>query len=155
MVKKVFVTLEKFKNLKQEIKILKTKERKDIADKLSEYRDSVDLVEDTSYTDLLQEQADLEEKITEIEGLLETASIIKESKAASKVRVGSTVVIRAVGSQKKTKIQIVGSVDADPEKNSISNESPLGTTLLGRKKDDIVELELPTGTIKYKIVDIL
>jgi len=155
MVKKVFVTLEKFKNLKQEIKILKTKERKDIADKLSEYRDSVDLVEDTAYTDLLQEQADLEEKITEIEGLLETASIIKESKAASKVRVGSTVVIRAVGSQKKTKIQIVGSVDADPEKNSISNESPLGTTLLGRKKDDIVELELPTGTIKYKIVDIL
>ncbi len=151
--KKVFITLEKFKSLKQEVKNLKLIDRKVIADKLSQYRDSVDLSEDSSYADVLLEQANLEEKIDEIEEVLENASIIKERKSG-KVRLGSTVVLKGIGHSKKVIFKIVGPVDADPLNHAISNESPLGKALIGKKKDEIVQVSIPTGINKYKIIDI-
>lgn len=150
---KIFITVEKFRSLRQKVKDLKTKHRKAIADKLSEYRDSVDLMEDSSYTDLLQTQADLEEEIQDLEGVLLQAKIIKEKKSKT-IRLGSSVVIQKSGNGRKIPIKLVGSFDADPLDHTVSNESPLGMALLGKKKGDTVEITTPTGKNTYKILDV-
>jgi len=150
---KTFVTLERFKDLKQEIKNLKSIGRKKIADKLSQFRDSVDLIEDSSYNEILLEQANLEGRIEELEHVLEQATIIRERKS-SKIRVGSTVVVRQSGNSKKVTLKIVGSIDADPAIFAISNECPLGQALLGKKKNEHIEIAAPNGTVKYTILEI-
>lgn len=150
---KVYITLEKFKLLKQHVKELKSIKRKDIADKLSQFRDSVDLVEDSSYTEILQEQAHLEEEIDQIEFLMQNASIIKERKSV-KIRLGSLVTMTNMLNRRKLQCKIVGPFDVDPINNDISHESPLGKALIGKRKGDIVEIAIPSGISKYKILEI-
>ncbi len=149
---KTYLTKERFEELKTELQRLKIEGRMEIADRLKKSKDYGDLSENSEYSDAKDAQAKLETKIFEIEESLKEAVIIKKSLNKDIVGVGSTV-----EAQKGLKIvvyTIVGSSESNPGNSLISNESPLGRAFLGRKSGDIVEMDAPSGKIKYKILKI-
>lgn len=149
---KTYLTKERYEELKEGLHRLKTEGRAEIADRLKKSKDYGDLSENSEYSDAKDAQAKLEMKIAELEELLKEVVIIKKNSNKDIVGVGSTV-----EAQKGIKIfsyTIVGSSESKPEANLISNESPLGRAFLGRKAGDTVEMEVPAGKIKYKIIKI-
>jgi transcription elongation factor GreA len=154
MVGKLFkLTKEGITELDAERETL-VKARADVADAIKTAREFGDLSENAEYQAARQQQERNEGRISELEYILANAEVIKVTKGDTKVRIGSTVLLRgATGKEKK--FQIVGTVEADPLEGKISDESPIGQALLGKKEGDDVEIKTPAETTTYKIVDIL
>ncbi len=127
-------------------------ERGPIAERIKTAREFGDLAENAEYSAARQEQERTESRIAEIENILQNVKIIQKPKGDSKVQLGSTVKLKGNGATKE--FQVVGTVEADPMNGKISDESPIGQALLGKKEGDTVEIKTPADTISYKIVDI-
>ena len=146
MQRDVLLTPEGLDKLKDEIEHLSTVKRREVAERIKEAREFGDISENSEYDDAKNEQAMLEARIASLEEKLRSASVIKASELDSNVvRVGSLVSVKDEGSGKSLKYTIVGSTEANPSENRLSNESPVGKGLLGRKKGDTVKVTLPNG----------
>lgn len=129
-----------------------TAKRPAIADAIKSARELGDLAENAEYQAALAEKDRNENRISEIETILQSVEIIKKPRGDSKVQLGSLVKLKGAGKTKE--FQIVGTVEADPLSGKISDESPIGQALLGKQENDAVEINTPDGTTTYKIVDI-
>ena len=155
MAKAIKVTDEGLKKLQDELEHLKTEGRKDIAEKIKVARGYGDLSENSEYDDAKNEQAKIEARIVELEAMLKNVEIIKDIKGAAKtVVVGVKVTVYDEEFDEEDEYHVVGSTEADPANNRISDESPVGRALIGHKVGDIVAVEAPAGEIKLKIVKI-
>ena len=155
MEKKIRLTDEGLKKLKDELENLKTKGRADIAEKIKIARGYGDLSENSEYDEAKNEQSKIEARIVEIEAMLKNVEIISDVKGKSKtVILGSKVKILDVEFEEECEYRIVGSAEADPAAGLISDESPVGKALLGHKVGDIVFAEAPAGEIEFKILAI-
>ena len=155
MDKKVVLTYEGIKALEEELKVLKVEKRKEIAQKIKEARGQGDLSENAEYDAAKDEQARAEARIVAIEKMLRNAEVIDEEDIDREtVALGSKVTLFDEEYEEEVTYHIVGSAEANPEKNRISNESPLGMGLIGQKAGVAVEIDAPMGIIKYKILAI-
>ena len=153
--KEVLLTQEGFNNLEKELDYLKTEKRAEIADRIKIALGYGDLSENSEYDEAKTAQSDNENKIIELENKLRYAKIIDESEIDTKtVQVGNTVKLFDVEFDEEVCYTIVGSTEVDLAQNRISNESPIGTALMGAKKDQVVEVQAPAGVLKYKILSI-
>ena len=153
MQKDVILTPEGLEKLKQEIEYLSGEKRREVAERIKEAREFGDISENSEYDDAKNEQAMLEARIAQLEDKLRSASVVDASQLdGSEVRVGSKVEISEAG--KKVTYTIVGSTEAAPMENRLSNESPVGKALIGHKKGDEVTIQLPSKTRKVKITKI-
>ena len=155
MQKDVILTPEGLENLKKEIEYLSNEKRREVAERIKEAREFGDISENSEYDDAKNEQAMLEARIATLEDKLRSASVIDASELDNNVvRVGSVVNVKD-DAGKSLKYTIVGSTEADPSQNRLSNESPVGKALLGRKNGDSVKVQLPNGkTRELKITKI-
>lgn len=134
---------------------LKVDRRKEVAEKLKEAREQGDLSENAEYDAAKDEQRDIETQIAELEEILKNAEVIQDDNSDSDaVKMESTVVLHDVEFDEDIEYVIVGSSEADSLNNKISNESPLGAAMLGKKVGDIVKVEAPIGVVEYKIVSV-
>jgi len=146
MQKDVLLTPEGLDKLKAEIEYLSNDKRREVAERIKEAREFGDISENSEYDDAKNEQAMLEARIASLEDKLRSASVIDASELSSDVvRVGSSVSVKDEGSGKSLTYTIVGSTEANPSENKLSNESPVGKGLLGRRKGDTVNVTLPNG----------
>lgn len=157
MGEEVFLTREGMRKLEAELHHLKSVRRKEVADRIKEAREYGDIVENSEYDDAKNEQAFVEGRIKDLEKLLRNVQIIEEEgdTGNNEVKIGSTVELKDLESGEKFTYTLVGSAEADPSENKISNESPVGSAILGRKAGEKVEVEVPAGIIEYEIINIL
>jgi transcription elongation factor GreA len=149
----VYLTPEGKEKLERELKDLIENKRPELAAKLKEAISQGDLSENADYSDAKEQQAFLEGRIREIEGMLRSAVIIEETATTGIVTIGSQVTIAEDGSDPET-YKIVGAAEADPDRGFISNESPLGAALLQARKGDTVRVQTPNGEIFFKVINI-
>jgi transcription elongation factor GreA len=158
MQKDVILTPEGLEKLKEEIEHLSTTKRREVAERIKEAREFGDISENSEYDDAKNEQMMLEARIASLEEKLRSATVIDSSELRPDVvRVGVTVHVKDADGGKDDQFMIVGSTEADPSASPkrLSNESPVGKALLGHKKDDTVEVHLPSGKVrKLKITKI-
>lgn len=153
--KEVILTQEGYDNLDKELNYLKTEKRAEIAERIKVALGFGDLSENSEYDEAKTAQAENEVKIAELENKLRHAKIIDEKEIdTTTVQIGNTVKVLDVEFDEEIDYIIVGSTEVDLAENKISNESPLGSALLGAKKNQTVEVVAPAGTMKYKILDI-
>ena len=153
--KEILVTQEGYDNLEKELEYLKTEKRTEIAERIKVALGFGDLSENSEYDEAKNAQASNEIKIAELENKLRYARVIDESEIDTKtVQVGNTVKILDMEFDEEIEYTIVGSTEVDLAQNRISNESPIGKALLGSKKNQIVEAQVPAGVIKLKILEI-
>jgi len=152
--KTVVLSPEGLAQLQEELDFLRNVRRKEVAERLKEARSHGDLSENSEYDDARNEQAFVEGRIATIENTLRNAKIIDEVPVGDQVRLGSIVKLKDLEFGDTLEYTLVGSVEADPAKNKISNESPVGRTILGKKKGTIVEVDAPVGSIQYEIIDV-
>lgn len=153
--KEFFLTSEGYLELETELNYLKTDKRNEVLNSLKEARALGDLSENAEYDSAREEQAKLEARIKEIEYILEHATIIDDAQTEKdKVTIGSTVSLQYDGDDEVEEYRIVGSQEADPFNNKISNESPIAMAILGKKVGDMAEVDSPNGTYKVKIVKV-
>lgn len=149
-----FVTSQGLSKLKEELEELTTQKRKRVAERIQTARELGDITENSEYDAALEEQAFVEGKISELEEVIKRAKIVKNQEGKGGiVNVGSRVRVHLEGQEQE--FEIVGEMEADPLKNKISHESPLGKALLGRKIGDKVEVEAPIGKVIYTVLNIL
>lgn len=151
--KEIYLTNEGLENLKSELDELKNVRRPEVIEALKEARALGDLSENAEYDAARNEQAVIENRIKEIEVMLENATIITDVKT-DKVGIGNKVTIEYVDDNEKEEYFIVGSKEADPFANKISNESPIAKAILGFKVGDIRSVDSPNGSYDVKIVEI-
>jgi transcription elongation factor GreA len=152
--KKLFhLTAEGVAELKAELERL-IGQRSEVADKIKTAREFGDLAENAEYQVARQEQEKNEARISELEHIVANVEIIKSSNGSTKVRLGSKVKLEGQGSVKAKEFQVVGTVEADPLEGKISDESPIGQALMGKKVGEAVEIKTPAETATYKIVSI-
>jgi transcription elongation factor GreA len=150
--KKLFrLTQNGVDELKAELEILIAR-RVDIAESIRSARELGDLSENSEYQAARADQERNESRISELENILQNVEIIKKPRGDSKVQLGSTVKLKSDGKTKE--FQVVGTVEADPLNGKISDESPIGQALLGKKEGESVDIVTPAETATYKIVDI-
>ncbi|MCX7772875.1 MAG: transcription elongation factor GreA [Clostridia bacterium] len=153
--KEVLLTYEGLKKLEEELEYLKGEKRKEIAERIKQALAFGDISENSEYDDAKNEQAQNEVRIMQLDAMLKHATVIDEDEVDTKVvNLGAHVRIRELKSKDEFDYQIVGSTEANPALSRISNESPVGRALLGHKVGETVDIEVPGGKIKYKIVDI-
>src|SRR4051812_3428684 len=154
-VKEVILTKEGFEKLKQEIDLLSTTKRQEVAERIRVAREFGDIAENAEYDDAKNEQAMLEHKIAQLEERLLSARVItKKEISKDNVSIGSHVRLRDMQANKTFEYHIVGSAEANPAENKLSNESPVGKAIIGHKKGDVVEVSAPRGALKFKILEI-
>jgi len=154
-VKEVILTPEGYEKLKGEIEYLTTVKRREVADRIRTAREFGDIMENAEYDDAKNEQAMLEHRIATLEERLRDAHVIDTSEvSADAVSVGTRVRLRDLEVGKTVEYRIVGSAEANPAENKLSNESPVGRAIIGRKKGETVEVAAPRGTLKFKIMEI-
>ena len=152
--KEVILTAGGYEKLRQEIEYLETDKRREVAERIRVAREFGDIAENAEYDDAKNEQAMLEARIASLEEKLRSATVIDQSDMSTdQVRVGSVVHVKDDGG-KSTKYTIVGSAEANPSENKLSNESPVGKAIMGRKKGETVEVAAPRGSLKFKILEI-
>lgn len=158
LVDETLVTKEGLKKLQEELDLLKTVRRKEVAERLKEAISYGDLSENSEYQEAKNEQAFIEGRILELEQMIKSARIISDKKADTKskdIQIGTTVTIRnKTDNDEPVAYTIVGSTEADPLDHKISNESPVGKALLGKKKGDTVDVKTPAGMFKYEILKV-
>jgi transcription elongation factor GreA len=153
--KEVILTQEGYDHLDKELNFLKTEKRAEIAERIKVALGFGDLSENSEYDEAKTAQAENEVKIAELENKLRHAKIIDEKEIdTDTVQVGNTVKLLDIEFNEEVEYTIVGSTEVDLAENKISNESPLGEALLGKKKKDKVEVNAPAGIVEYKILDI-
>jgi transcription elongation factor GreA len=149
--KETILTPEGLRKLEEELEVLKTVKRKEVAERIKQSKEFGDLMENSEYEDAKNEQAFIEGRILSLEGMLRNAKVINNHEVRSDlVTVGSTVQVTDEGGEELT-YTIVGSPEADPLHDRISNESPVGRALLGRRRGEKVTVKAPAGTIRYTI----
>ena len=151
--KDILLTSEGFLELEEELNELKNVRRPRVIEAIKDARAQGDLSENADYDAARTEQAEVEGRIKELEFMLANATII-EKKDSHLVDVGSTVTISYVDDDEEEVYHIVGRMEADPFENKISNESPIGKAILGKKEGDMVEIASPTGSYQIKIVKV-
>jgi transcription elongation factor GreA len=154
-VKEVILTPEGHEKLKREIDHLSTDKRREVAERIRIAREFGDIAENAEYDDAKNEQMLLEHRIATLEERLRNARVItKKDIAKDVVSVGSHVKLRDVDAKKTFEYRIVGSAEANPSENKLSNESPVGKAIMGHKKGETVEVAAPRGKMKFKILEI-
>ena len=155
MVKEVILTREGYEKLKKEIEHLSTEKRREVAERIRIAREFGDIAENAEYDAAKNEQAHLEARIAVLEERLAHARVVTKKEIKSgEVSVGTKVRLRDVKANKTVEYHIVGSAEADPAANKLSNESPVGKAIMGRKKGETVEVAAPRGKLTFKIMDI-
>ena len=156
MAKETVLTPEGLEELKAKIEYLSTERRREVAARIKESREFGDIMENSEYDDAKNEQAMLEKQIADLEDKLRGATIIdRKSVNTDVVGVGVTVHVKDQKTDKSVKYKIVGSAEANPSDNKLSNESPVGKALIGKKRGDLVSVPVPRGPArKLKITKI-
>ena len=153
--KEVILTPEGYEKLQSEIDHLRGERRREVAERIRVAREFGDIAENAEYDDAKNEQAMLEHKIAQLEERLLSARVItKKEISKDTVSVGSKVRLRDMQANKTFEYHIVGSTEANPAENKLSNESPVGKAIIGHKKGDVVEVSAPRGALKFKILEI-
>ena len=153
--KEVILTPEGYEKLKEDIEQLSTVKRIEVADRIRIAREFGDISENAEYDDAKNEQAMLEHRIAMLEERLRDARVIDTKEVSGDVvSIGTHVRLRDVEAKKTVEYHIVGSAEANPAENKLSNESPVGRAIMGRKKGETVEVAAPRGTLKFKILEI-
>ncbi|WP_149096278.1 transcription elongation factor GreA [Paenibacillus terrae] len=153
--KAVILTQEGLRKLEDELENLKSVKRREVAERIKVAIGYGDISENSEYEDAKNEQAFIEGRVITLEKLLRNARIINSDEIETDVvGVGATVTVEDMEIGDVTEYAIVGSAESDPLQNKISNESPLGKAMLGKKKGTVVDVTVPAGVIQYKIVDI-
>ncbi|MEK7148640.1 MAG: transcription elongation factor GreA [Patescibacteria group bacterium] len=150
---KEYLSKEKFAELTKELDHLKSVRRKEIAEQLEFAKGLGDLSENAEYHEARQNQAETEERIAKLEQMIKNV-VITEKHKGGVVTIGSTVVIIKGGEKAERRYQIVGSEETNTKENKISNKSPLGEAIMGKKKGDKISYETPVGLVEAKIVDV-
>lgn len=158
MEKNVFLTQEGLEKLQQELENLKTVRRKEVAERLKQAIGFGDLSENSEYDDAKNEQAFIEGEIQRLEEMLINVQVIEDGIKVDDgtITIGAKVTIRFVGDDEdeEEEYKIVGTVEADPMNNRISNESPVGKAIIGHRVGDIVDVESPSGIVQYEILKV-
>lgn len=153
--KEILLTQEGYQKLEDEVELLKTVRRKEVADRIKVAISFGDISENAEYDEAKNEQAQVEERIMKLENMIRRAVIIDESSIdVNVVTIGSIVKVKDLEFEEEDEYTIVGSAEADPYDGKISNESPVGRALLGRRTGDTVEVQVPDGTAKFEILEI-
>lgn len=153
--KDVFLTAEGLEKLENELDELRTVKRREVAERIKQALAFGDISENSEYDQAKNEQAQLEERIAKLEMILRNARLIDhEDISTDVVSIGSKVMVKDLEYDEEMEYTIVGSAEADPYEGKISNESPVGSALIGRKQEEIVEVHVPDGLIKYQILSI-
>lgn len=153
--KEFILTYEGLKKLENELDYLKTVKRREIAERIKVAREFGDISENAEYDEAKNEQAFTEGRIVEIEHKLKIAKVIDEDDIVTdSVSIGATIKVKDMEFDEIVKYIIVGSAEANPTNNKISNESPVGAALLGKKIGDIVNVEVPDGNVSFEILEI-
>jgi transcription elongation factor GreA len=154
-VKEVILTAEGHDKLKEEIEYLSTVKRREVAERIKQAREFGDIAENSEYDDAKNEQAMLEHRISMLEERLKGARIVAKNDAPKGVvAVGTKVRLRDMDAKETIEYHIVGSAEANPAEHKLSNESPVGKAIMGKKKGEIVEVAAPRGSLKYKIMEV-
>ena len=153
--KPTFVTAEGLQKLKDELEYLKVTKRKEVAEALKQAKAFGDLSENSEYDEAKNEQAEVERHIAEIEEILENYQLIKSTGKKNKIQVGSSVKVHDIEFDEEITYTIVGSTEADPMENKVSDDSPIGKALLGAGVGDEVQADTPGGSVKMKVLEIL
>jgi len=148
-----YITKEKKKELELELADLKGPKRKDIIEKLNYAKSLGDLSENAEYHQTREDQGKLEERIAKIESILQSSQVVSGG-GGDIIEVGSNVVVQKEGTKEEKEYHIVGSEEVDMGLGKISNRSPLGEVLFGKKKGDKVSLQTPHGVVHYKIINV-
>jgi len=153
--KEVVLTYEGLKKLEEELEYLKTTKKKEVAERIKEARGFGDLSENSEYDDAKNEQAEVEARIITIENMLRNVKVISDDDIDLKtVQIGNKVKVLDIEMDEEVEYTIVGPTEADVMNNKISNESPMGMALIGKKKGAKVKVVAPVGDIEYKILEI-
>lgn len=152
--KKNLMTYEGLKKLEDELQNLKVNRRKEVAQKIKEAREQGDLSENAEYDAAKDEQRDIEARIEEIEKILKNAEVADDEFGAGVINLGSTVTVYDCEFDEELVFKLVGSTEAKSLENKISNEAPLGKALIGKVAGDEVEVETPSGIMKYKVINV-
>lgn len=147
----ILLTQQKLDEIKAEFEILTTTKRKELADKLDWYRNNAEDEEDPSYYEVLEEKQVLEAKILELENIISRAKLLTAPQNGE-VNMGNTVTVETKG--KEVEFMIVDKIEADPQNGKFSDESPIGTKLLNKKPGESIEVDTPSGKMKYKVISI-
>ena len=149
------LTKASYQKLQEELEYLKVNKRKEIAQKIKEAREQGDLSENAEYDAAKDEQRDIEAHIEELENLLKNAEIIDHKKIDfDKIHMGCKVKIRDMGTRREMLYEIVPSTEVNSREKKISYESPIGAALMNKEVGEVVEIQIPAGTIRYKVLEI-
>ena len=155
MAKKNILTYEGLQKLEEELQDLKVVKRREIAQKIKEAREQGDLSENAEYDAAKDEQRDIEARIEEIELILKNAEVVVEYEVdLDKISVGCKVRILDIEFDEEFDYSIVSTIEADPDDDKISIESPVGKALIGKKVNDIVKVDIPHGVVEYKVLSV-
>ena len=147
--RETLITPEGLEKLKDELETLETDKRREVAERIKEAREFGDIAENAEYDDAKNEQAMLEQRITQLQDRLRRSKVIDEKQVdTEQVAVGALVHVKDQKSGKSQKFKLVGAAEADPSEHKLSNESPIGKALLGAKKNEVVTVETPRGPKK-------
>lgn len=152
--KPVFLTAEGLEKIRQELEFLVNVKRPEVAEAIHSAKEEGDISENSAYDAAKEQQAFVEGKIMQLEQMLKNAEIISAPSATGIVRLGSHVKVVEKGTKDEEEYQIVGSAEADPIKGRISNESPVGRALMGKKKGDQVPVKTPAGERQLRLIEI-
>jgi transcription elongation factor GreA len=153
--KEVLLTPEGYEKLKEEVEYLSNEKRREVAERIKTAREFGDISENSEYDDAKNEQAMLEHRISQLEERMKAARVIEKSDVStSEVTIGTKVRLRDLQANKTFEYFIVGSAEANPAESKLSNESPVGKAIIGKKKGETVEVAAPRGAMKFKIMDI-
>ena len=153
--KKNLLTYAGLRKLEDELHDLKVVKRKEVAGKIKEAREQGDLSENAEYDAAKDEQRDIEARIEEIEKILKNAEVVVEDEVdLDRISVGCKVKVHDYEFEEDMELKIVGSTEANSLEGKISNESPVGHELIGKKINDVVDVETQAGVIQYKVLDI-
>jgi transcription elongation factor GreA len=153
MNEKEYLTKEKLKELTEELDNLKRVKRREVADSLEYAKSMGDLSENAEYQEAREMQAEVEERVSKLENILKNA-VIMHAHSGGAITIGSTVVVKKAGDKESKTYQIVGSEEADIAKGKISNQSPIGIAVMGKKVGDKFDIMTPKGKIGYEIIEI-
>lgn len=154
--KEVILTSAGLQKLEEELDHLKSVKRKEVAERIKNAISYGDISENSEYDDAKNEQAFIEGRVITLEKMLRNARVIQDDEVDTEsVSVGSTVILKDIEFDDEVTYTIVGSAEANPSENKISNESPVGQALLGKSKGASVDVNVPAGIIKYEVLDIV
>ena len=149
MARESLITQNGLEKLKEELEYLQTTKRREVAERIKDAREFGDIMENAEYDDAKNEQAMLEQRITQLEERVRRATVVEEKDIRTDVvAVGVKVHVKDQRSGDSRKFQLVGSAEADPTQEKLSNESPIGSALIGHKKGDVVTIDVPRGPKK-------